>query len=221
ALQEVDRFNGRTGGIDLASLIARELSMNLIYGIEFFELNRRRRSGGGDCGNAILTRLPTERPRIVPLPVAFDWTKSRAQPRLGRRMALALDLHWGPHRLRVINAHLENQCFRRQRMLQTEALLEAERSSIARGPALLMGDMNTFFFREPKMLITRAAEHGFVDALPPRPRGTWGRIFKLDYILARGLTTIASGVGRDVKSSDHKPLWATFERPDDGTDPDC
>lgn len=212
-LQEVDRFNERTGGIDLSALIARELGMNLVYGIEFFELNRRRRSGGGDHGNAILTRLPLESTRIIALPVAFDWTKSRAQPRVGRRMAIAADLMWGTRRVRIINAHLENQSLRRWRLAQMAALLAAEKDQIERGPAVLVGDMNTFLFREPKTLVSMAAECGFVDVMPPRPRGTWGRIFRLDYILAKGLVAKGSGVSHDVRSSDHKPLWASFELP--------
>lgn len=211
ALQEVDRFNVRTGGIDIATLIAREMSMNVIYGIEFYELNQGvRRTGGGDHGNCILTRLHFENPRIIPLPMGFDWGRSRTQPRLGRRMAIATDLLWGPQRITFINAHLENQCLGRRRLAQIDAILAAEAEGIERGPALLMGDMNTFFINEPKLLLARTGAAGFVDVMPPRPRGTWGPFFKLDWILARGMRAVASGVSRDVKSSDHKPLWATF-----------
>ena len=213
ALQEVDRFNVRTGGLDLATLIAREMEMNLVYGVEFFELNEGRKSGGGDHGNAILTRLPFEAPRIIPLPMGFDWSRSRTQRRLGRRMAIACDLMWGAHRITFINAHLENQCLGKKRMLQVEAILAAEQAGIKRGPALLMGDMNTFFFKEPRLLAGMTAEQGFVDVMPAKPRGTWGPFFKLDWILSRGLEAEAAGVSRDVRSSDHKPLWATFRMP--------
>lgn len=213
ALQEVDRWNVRTGSLDLATMIARELEMNLVYGVEFFELNQGRKSGGGDHGNALLTRLPFDSPRIIPLPMGFDWSRSRTQPRLGRRMAIAFDLSWGQHRVTFINAHLENQCLGRRRMAQVETILSAEEQSIQRGPTLLMGDMNTFFYKEPKTLAMLAAERGFVDVMPARPRGTWGPFFKLDWILARGLESDGSGVSRDVRSSDHKPLWATFRMP--------
>lgn len=213
ALQEVDRWNVRTGSLDLATMMARELEMNLVYGVEFFELNHGRKSGGGDHGNAILTRLPFEAPRIIPLPVAFDWGRSRTQPRLGRRMAIAFDLIWGLQRIAFINAHLENQCLGRRRMAQVEAILTAEEAAIRRGPSLLVGDMNTFFYKEPKTLASLTAERGFVDVMPARPRGTWGPFFKLDWILARGLEADGSGVSRDVRSSDHKPLWATFRVP--------
>lgn len=215
ALQEVDRFNVRTGGIDIATLIARELGMNVVYGIEFYELNQGvRRTGGGDHGNAILTRLPFDKSRIIPLPMGFDWGRSRTQPRLGRRMAIAVDLLWGGQRITFINAHLENQCLGRRRLAQVDAILAAEEAGIQSGPALLMGDMNTFFINEPKLLLTRTGAAGFIDVMPPRPRGTWGPFFKLDWILARGMRAVASGVSRDVKSSDHKPLWATFAPPD-------
>ena len=215
ALQEVDRWNVRTGSLDLASMIAREMEMNLVYGVEFFELNQGRPSGsgGGDHGNAILTRLPFEAPRIIPLPMGYDWSRSRIQPRLGRRMAIAVDLLWGHHRIALINAHLENQCLGRRRMAQVEAILAAEEPAIRRGPSLLMGDMNTFFYKEPRTLSTLASERGFVDVMPRSPRGTWGPFFKLDWIFARGLEADASGVSRDVRSSDHKPLWAQFRMP--------
>lgn len=217
ALQEVDRWNVRTGGIDLATMIAREMEMNLIYGIEFFELNKGRPSGsgGGDHGNAILTRLPFENPRIIPLPMAYDWSRSRFQPRLGRRMAIAFDLLWGQHKVAFINAHLENQCMGRRRMAQVEAILAAEEQAIKRGPALLMGDMNTFFYKEPRTLTSMAADLGFVDVMPARSR-TWGVVFKLDWIFARGLESQSSGVSKDVKSSDHKPIWARFKLPTGG-----
>ena len=213
ALQEVDRFNVRTGSLDLATLIAREMEMNLVYGIEFYELNQGRKSGGGDHGNAILTRLPFTQPRVIPLPLGFDWSRSRTQPRLGRRMAIAFDLHWGRHRIAFINAHLENQCLGRSRLAQVEAILTAEEQAIRRGPSLLMGDMNTFFPREPKLLTGLVTPHGFVDIMPARPRGTWGPFFKLDWVFARGLEAEGAGVSRDVRSSDHKPLWATFRMP--------
>jgi endonuclease/exonuclease/phosphatase family metal-dependent hydrolase len=214
ALQEVDRFNNRTGNVDLARLIARELEMNTVYGIEFHELNRGRKSGGGDCGNSILTRMPMENPRIIPLPMGFDWSRSRIQPRIGRRMAIAVDLLWGPHRIRFINAHLENQCLGRRRMAQVQAMLAAEKENIKRGPSVIVGDMNTFFVSEPRTLMGLTSELGFEDVIPPRPRGTWGKIFKLDWILSKGLAASASGVSRDVKSSDHKPLWANFRMPE-------
>jgi endonuclease/exonuclease/phosphatase family metal-dependent hydrolase len=213
ALQEVDRWCARTGSLDLASLIAREMDMNLVYGIEFYELNQGRKGGGGDHGNAILTRLPFEQPRIIPLPMAFDWGRSRTQPRLGRRMAIACDLLWGAQRVTLVNAHLENQCLGKRRMAQVEAMLAAEKEGIARGPALVMGDMNTFFFKEPKLIAGLCAEYGLADVMPARPRTTWGPFFKLDWLFARGLVTEASGVSRDVRSSDHKPLWATFRMP--------
>jgi endonuclease/exonuclease/phosphatase family metal-dependent hydrolase len=209
-LQEVDRGNGRTGGLDLAGLIARELALNLVYGIEFYELNKGRRSGGGDCGNAILTNLPFDRPRIIPLPDGFDWSKSRTQPRIGRRMAVAIDLAWGGAKVRIVNAHLENQCLARYRRHQLQSILDAEAG--AGGPTILVGDMNTFLFREARHFSTLAARHGFADAMPLRPRGTWGRFFKLDWILVRGLRVSASGICRDVTGSDHKPLWAKVER---------
>ena len=94
-----------------------------------------------------------------------------------------------------------------------QAIVGAEDAAIRRGPALLMGDMNTFFYREPRTLVGLAAEKGFEDVMPGRSRTTWGGVFKLDYILARGLVTEGAGVSRDVRSSDHKPLWATFRMP--------
>jgi endonuclease/exonuclease/phosphatase family metal-dependent hydrolase len=211
-LQEVDRFCIRTGGVDIGSLIARELEMNLVYGVEFYELNRRR--GGGDHGNAVLTRFSIQEPRIIPLPTGYDWSRSRTQPRVGRRMAMAVDLLWGPHRVRLVNAHLENQCLARSRMAQLEAILAAEKEAMARGPSLLVGDLNTFMYREPRAVSTRAANAGFEDVMPSRPRATWAGVFKLDWILAKGLRSVASGISRDVRSSDHKPLWAVFAMPD-------
>ena len=213
ALQEVDRFNDRTGGVDLSLLLSRETQMNGIYGVEFIELNRRRGSGGGDHGNQTLTRLPILASCIVPLSIAYDWSRSKTLPRLGRRMALITDLEVAGSRIRIINAHLEVQCFARQRLEQLETILEFEAGMSERCPAILLGDLNTFMFREPVRFRQLATRYDFVDALPRRPRGTWGQIFRLDWILVRSLEIVSSGITRDVRGSDHKPIWATLKVP--------
>jgi endonuclease/exonuclease/phosphatase family metal-dependent hydrolase len=128
-------------------------------------------------------------------------------------MAIALDVMWGDTPVRIVNAHLENQCLAKYRMAQVDAMLKADREELTRGPSVIVGDMNTFFLAEPKLLLKLASELGFADVMPTtRPRGTWGRIFKLDWILARNLVAVGSGVSRDVRSSDHKPIWATFAK---------
>lgn len=214
AFQEVDRHNERTGGVDICALLAREVGMSGVYGVEFIECNRGRRTGGGgDHGNLTLARFPLETPRIIPLPVAFDWRKSKAMPRLGRRMAIATDVMLGGTRIRVINAHLENQCLARQRFQQIQTILEWERQLNDPIPAVLLGDMNTFLFREPNKFRQIATQYGYEDALPRRPNGTWGRFFRLDWILTRDLEVMSSGICRDVNGSDHKPVWAVIKLP--------
>lgn len=214
ALQEVDRHNERTGGVDLSGLLAREVAMSGAYGVEFIEINHgRRSSGGGDHGNLTLSRFPLTQPHIISLPLGFDWRKSKAMPRLGRRMAIVSEVSIGGARVRVINAHLENQCLARQRFKQIETIFEWEKQLGDPIPSVLLGDMNTFLFREPSKFRQIAAEYGYTDALPRRPNGTWGRFFRLDWILTRDLEVVSSGISRDVNGSDHKPVWAVIKTP--------
>lgn len=187
-LNEVDLGMKRTEYRDVARELAAGLGMNYAYGVEFVEVDRLFELGleeideprlaedlkvdrsryRGLHGNAILSRYPIRRARILRLPDCYDWYGQEVQAiakleqgkrwaagtvfreriarevRQGGRMALIadLDVPGSPTgEVTVVSAHLENRCEPRCRQRQTEALLAAlaEISNLV----VLAGDFNT------------------------------------------------------------------------------
>ncbi len=193
-LNEVDAGMKRTGYRDVSRDLAAALHMNYAYGVEFVEVDPIFDLGiekidlpdksqdqrvakdlsvdptryRGLHGNAVLSRYPIERARIVRLPVCYDWygTEAKAVAQLeqgkrwsarklfrerikrelrrGGRMALIVDLSVPalPTRtLTVVSVHLENKCPPACRQLQMKALLTIIQP--IRNPLVLAGDLNT------------------------------------------------------------------------------
>jgi len=96
-------------------------------------------------GNAILSRHELRRARIIELPVCFDHFE-HAEKRIGRRVALAVEVEIGGHRLSFVSAHLEvrnSPACRARQMGSVIAELERPESSTA---AIIAGDLNTNTF---------------------------------------------------------------------------
>lgn len=193
-LNEVDLGMKRTGYRDVARDLARALGMHYAYAVEFIEVDRLLDLGlesvalqDGDVqravnaalavdrgrfrglhGNAILSRYPIRRARIVRLPAGYDWygEEMRAISRLeaqkrwtaatlfkervtrevrhGGRMALVADLEIPEAPtgcVTVVSVHLENRCAPACRRRQMEALL-AELRDVPH-PVVVAGDLNT------------------------------------------------------------------------------
>jgi endonuclease/exonuclease/phosphatase family metal-dependent hydrolase len=193
-LNEADLGMTRTGYRDVARELAEALGMNYAFGVEFVEVDpvnlgtetlevpddpeaeavlRRafapdRARYRGLHGNAVLSRYPIRRARIVPLPVCHDWYRdeqagvpplergrrwagervflSRLERELrhGGRMALVTELaveQLPAGALTVVAVHLESKATPDCRRRQLRAVLEAIRE--IEGPLVLAGDFNT------------------------------------------------------------------------------
>jgi endonuclease/exonuclease/phosphatase family metal-dependent hydrolase len=193
-LNEVDLGMKRTGDRDVSRDLAAALHMNYAFGVEFVEVDPLFDLGTekvdlpdkdqeqrleedlkvdseryrGLHGNAILSRYPIERARIVRLPLCYDWygkevkaiakleqgkrwsarklfgERIEREVRRGGRMALIVDLAvpaLPTGRLTVVSVHLENKCTPGCRQRQMKALLgvlQAINNSV-----ILAGDLNT------------------------------------------------------------------------------
>lgn len=93
ALQELDVGRARTGGVDQAEIIARELGMQMHFHPALKVMEEL-------YGDAILTALPSRLVRAGPLPGLRGWRV------LEPRGALWAELDIGGTRLQVINTHL-------------------------------------------------------------------------------------------------------------------
>ncbi len=193
-LNEVDLGMKRTEYRDISRDLAAALHMNYAYGVEFVEVdpifdlgiekidlpdkNQEQRLQEdlkvdparyrGLHGNAVLSRYPIKRARIIRLPVCYDWygkevkavskleqgkrwsarklflERIEREVRRGGRMALVVDLDvpaLPTGTLTVVSVHLENRCPPGCRQRQMKALLRVIQP--INNPVVLAGDLNT------------------------------------------------------------------------------
>lgn len=128
-LQELDVGRARTGGVDQAEIIARELGMQMHFHPALKVMEEL-------YGDAILTALPSRLVRAGPLPGFKGWRV------LEPRGALWAELEIAGARLQIINTHLG--IVPRESAIQMEWLLGPEwlGHPECRDPAILAGDLN-------------------------------------------------------------------------------
>jgi endonuclease/exonuclease/phosphatase family metal-dependent hydrolase len=202
ALQELDAGRARSGGLDQAQAIARELGMRAHFHPALRVAEER-------YGDAVLSALPMRLVKAGPLPGLPN------RPLLEPRGALwvAVELGGGVE-LQVINTHLG--LLARERLAQAEALLGEEwlGHPECRGrPALLLGDFNAVS-RSPafRRLAGRLQDaQGAVAGHRPRPTfpARWPLI-RIDHVfLGPGVEAFRAEVRRgplERAASDHLPL---------------
>jgi endonuclease/exonuclease/phosphatase family metal-dependent hydrolase len=122
-LQEVDRFHGRTGGVDQAAYFAEALGMEASFSPNVVQ-------GQGQYGTAILSRFPILDSGRFALP-----NGSGGEPR-GLQWA---GLEIGGQEVRVYNTHLQNKIvgLREAQARHVAGILAGEEQ-----PTILGGDMN-------------------------------------------------------------------------------
>jgi endonuclease/exonuclease/phosphatase family metal-dependent hydrolase len=121
------------------------LGMGFAFSPEF-AFRRKQNDFTAFFGNAILSAVPLENVRVVPLQMFYDWTKRRRWKippgtiKLGQRGGVAAELNLGGRTVTVGLAHLENRVGPQGRALQMAQFLGA---LSADGPAVIGGDFNT------------------------------------------------------------------------------
>jgi endonuclease/exonuclease/phosphatase family metal-dependent hydrolase len=205
ALQELDVGRRRTGGLDQADAIARELAME-------FHFHAALTIASEQYGDAILSRFPSRviKQGLLPNP--------RWRPFMETRGALWIRIATPAGEVDVVNTHLG--ITQGERRTQVNALIGHDwlRGEGADRPLLLVGDLNALpGSRTCKVL---AASLG-LQLSPTRrfggPHATFPSrrpVFRLDHVMA--------GAGIDIHSievvrgpaaqvaSDHLPLLAAF-----------
>ncbi len=199
-LQEVDRVRTRSGSVDQAAAIAKELGWN-----HHFQLAMRQRDG--DYGDAIISRYPLSLRRAVELPGTAPWycreTRGAAHVIIETPLG-AVD---------VVNTHLG--LGRRERWLQAQFLTSDGWSSGDQTPLILLGDFNSLSWSRAFRLLGRKLRN--VRTLMPRAKSlrTFPTSFPaiaLDHIFVnQALHPVNVAVHRTPVSriaSDHYPLLA-------------
>lgn len=192
ALQEVDRFTRRAGGVDQVEVLSR------LTGLRFSHFFRTTSMHGGDYGLAVLSRYPLSGLDARELPTRG------AEPRaVGRAVVEAPS---GPVALYV--THLSNLPFRgKLRAEQAQAVLSfmGERE----GPSLLCGDFNDGERSSALQRVRHALEDAFARAgrgkATTYPMGIFPEA-RLDYVFTSdGLRASDAWVVREL-ASDHFPV---------------
>ncbi|CAN5278281.1 hypothetical protein BH18ACT4_BH18ACT4_13800 [soil metagenome] len=190
ALQEVDSGVPRSGGADLAGVVAEATGMAVVFGPT---LTR----DGGLYGNALLVRGELADVEHVRLP--SDW---RFWVRREPRAAIVATAVVDGARLSVAGTHLSTR--RSESGKQLAAVLEhlGRRSK----PRALIGDLN----RRPPEVAERLARAGFVPAGGAPTFSARRPLIRIDHVAVNGLRIIDVEVAA-TQVSDHRPLVVTVE----------
>lgn len=141
---ELDDGCVRSGQKDTTRELAQRLNMNYVFGLEFIELVNGEDSKGHH-GNAILSRWPIRRAKIVRLPEQYNWYFDR-QRRIGGRLAILAELDVNGKSIGVGTIHLENRTHSEGRAAQMEVILREAEEMFPGMPVILGGDLNTNTF---------------------------------------------------------------------------
>lgn len=198
-LQEADRNKKRSGYINTARLIADELGMYYAWAAPPQAVRSKEQEE--ETGVAILSAYPmTDVGRLV-LP--------NEGPGGRRRVALGANLRIGAKLIRVYSVHGETRISTDKKLEQLEAVVRDLKNYPKTDCAVVLGDFNTLqseAIENTTQLFTGA---GFETPFPNSLK-TWKTFIielKLDWIWLKGLRPSGYGVDRNVRYSDHFPLW--------------
>jgi endonuclease/exonuclease/phosphatase family metal-dependent hydrolase len=219
-LQEVDWNTIRSGGRDEAAELARRLQLNASYGIEFEELSQEKGESQAFIGQATLTRLPVRRVRVLRFEHQSGFWKPRSwlpssiplmQRRLGSRVALVSELDFDGSLLVVYNVHLESRSYGRIQAHQIDEIFADLKRYPAGTAVILGGDLNTKYF--PSIFVRKLEGAGFQSSTGEQIERTHTIAMALDWIFAKGPVRLSGGgVRRDLRGSDHYPVFAELRR---------
>lgn len=205
ALQEIDVKRKRSGHIDQAEVIAKQLRMRYFFHPSFHMEDEK-------YGNAVLSRYSMRVIRSAALP------SLRRRIRWEYRGALWVEIEIGEVKLHLINTHLG--LWPQERKLQAETLVGPDwlGSEDCGEPVILCGDFNAL----PRSPVCRKLGCRLRDVQTildsHRPHGTWFSacpIHRIDHIfVSPSLAPITITVPKTVldrAASDHMPLIVELE----------
>lgn len=214
-LQEVDLHTRRTGYRNVAEEIARELNLNYVFGVEFEELAQGRPGQAAFHGQAVLSRFPISRARVLRFRHQLhNWGRwwlprwSWLQPRRGGRMALVVEIQRGGRTWAIYDTHLESKADDAGRAQQMREILEDIQAHYPTDTSVIVaGDLNTRQGAE-SAVVQELENQGFEDVLQNYKGSLRTKVRsnrRADWILMRHLRFADVDMPR-VDISDHYPL---------------
>ena len=199
-LQEVDRNKKRTGHQNTVKLLAEELGMHYAWAAPPVVKPTQEE----ETGVALLSPYPlTEVKRLV-LP--------HEGPGRRRRAGIGATIRVGDKNLRVYSVHSETRMSMDKKVAQMKAALDDLATYPRDMPAIVMGDLNTWEADAGIRTVKLFKGAGFHTPFDGDSTFCQQILFvplklKLDWIWLRNLEAKSHGIDREVKLSDHWPLW--------------
>ncbi|MCP9496382.1 MAG: endonuclease/exonuclease/phosphatase family protein [Pyrinomonadaceae bacterium MAG19_C2-C3] len=224
-LQEVDRHTKRNGNVNTACVIAEALGMHYAWAAPPHPQGKEAKTGK----EAKRTNQPVEDETGVAILSFFPMTNVERHvlpnpgPGKRRRAAIGATLIIGTHRVRVYSVHAETRISTKEKVAQFAHVLDALKQHTDATHAVVLGDFNTWRADDKRDTIKL-----FTDAKFSTPFKAGEETFRLrfvnwrlDWIWVRGFAPVsANGVAREIKISDHYPLWlrVNFNQPSPAQD---
>jgi endonuclease/exonuclease/phosphatase family metal-dependent hydrolase len=203
-LQEVDRNKKRTGNVNTARLLAKELGMYYAWAAPPPPPAKDNKQQEEETGVMILSAYPLSDVKGFVLP--------NEGPGGRRRAGIGATVRIGATSVRVYSLHAEIRTSNERRLQQLGAVLEdlnAHHTQVAR--AVVLGDFNTITGKD-----VDGTSELFTSAKFSTPfsngASTWKTFIielKLDWLWLRNLKPTNYGIDKKVGLSDHWPLWVT------------
>ncbi len=141
---ELDQGCFRSANKDIAREIADFFGLNYVYGLEFIELVNKD-DDKGFHGNAIFSRFPIKKSKVIRLSEKYNWYFDR-QKRIGGRNAVLAVLNVYGRNIGFASIHLENRTSPEGRRNQMEQIYKEAERFFGDMPVVLGGDLNTNTF---------------------------------------------------------------------------
>jgi endonuclease/exonuclease/phosphatase family metal-dependent hydrolase len=200
-LQETDRRKKRSSYTNTPKLIANELGMHYAWAAP----PTAKPDDEEETGAAVLSVFPLSDVRRIVLP--------HPGPGKRRRVALGATLKMGTTNVRIYSVHSESRMAVDKKLEQMKAVLDDLKTFPENMPAIILGDLNTWQPAAVKKTFKLFQQAGFQTPFD-KDATFWRRLLffdfklKLDWIWLRGLSAVSSGIDREIRISDHWPLWA-------------
>ena len=203
-LQEVDRNKKRTGKTNTAKTIADGLGFNYAWAAP----PTAKPNDEEETGVAIMSPFPISDIRRIVLP--------HEGPNQRKRVALGATIKVYGKNFRVYSMHGETRIAMNKKIEQMNTLIQDLKQFPENMPVILVGDFNTWESNAARYTIKL-----FRDAGLHTPFGSQSTFstrvlfvpidFRLDWIWLRGVQVVTCGIDKNIRLSDHFPLWANIK----------
>jgi endonuclease/exonuclease/phosphatase family metal-dependent hydrolase len=202
-LQEVDRNKKRTGNQNTVKMLGDELGMYYAWAAPPVP----KPSQEEETGVALLSPYPLSDIRRIVLP--------HEGPGQKRRVGLGATVKIGETSLRVYSVHSETRMSMDKKIAQMKAALDDLAKYPKDMPAIVMGDLNTWESDAGTRTVKLFTGEGFHTPFDGQSTFCRQILFvplklKLDWIWLRNVRATTYGIDRQVKLSDHWPLWTNL-----------